>query len=120
MDELFRIPGGDHCATNQVPYSLDSRGIERELLPWCKAHGMPIMAYTPLGRGLVKDPVLAKIGAAHGCSAAAVAIAWTMRDGNAISIPESGSPEHVKENAAALSLNLTPEDLATLDAAHPS
>ena len=62
---------------------------------------------------------LARIGAAHGCSAAAVALAWTIRNGNVIAIPESGSAEHVQENAVALSLTLTPDELHALDAAHP-
>ena len=53
------------------------------------------------------------------CSAAAVALAWTIRNGNVIAIPESGSAEHVKENAVALSLILTPDELNTLDAAYP-
>ncbi len=119
MEDLFRVAGGDRCATNQVRYNLGDRGIERDLLPWCGQRGMPVMAYTPLGDNLVRDPALAKIGAAHGCSAAAVALAWAIRGGNAIAIPESGSPEHVKENAAALSLTLTPQELQTLDAAHP-
>jgi diketogulonate reductase-like aldo/keto reductase len=78
-----------------------------------------VMAYTPLGTGLVRDPTLARIGVAHGCSAAAVALAWCVRSGNVIAIPESGSPEHVKENAVALALTLTPEELQTLDAAYP-
>ena len=119
MEDLFRVPHGDRCATNQVLYNLGSRGIERDLLPWCKERGMPVMAYTPLGTGLVRDPTLARIGAAHGCSAAAVALAWCVRSGNVIAIPESGSAEHVKENAVALSLTLTPEELQTLEAAYP-
>jgi diketogulonate reductase-like aldo/keto reductase len=82
---------------------------------------MPVMAYSPLGGlgGLLRDPTLARIGAAHGCSAAAVALIWTIRSGNIIAIPESGSVAHVKENAAALSLTLTPQELQTLDAAYP-
>ena len=79
---------------------------------------MPVMAYSPLGgaaASLLRDPTLARIGAAHGCSAAAVALAWTIRNGN----PESGSAAHVKENAVALSLTLTPDELHTLDAAYP-
>jgi diketogulonate reductase-like aldo/keto reductase len=55
----------------------------------------------------------------HDCSAAAVALAWVIRSGNVIAIPESGSPAHVKENAVALSVALTPGDLRTLDAAYP-
>ena len=122
MEDLFRVSHGDRCATNQVLYNLASRDIERDLLPWCEQHGMPIMAYSPLGgagAGLLRDPVLARIGAAHNCSAAAVALAWTIRSGNVIAIPESGSAEHVRENAVALSLTLTPDELNTLEAAHP-
>jgi diketogulonate reductase-like aldo/keto reductase len=120
MEDLFRVPDGHRCATNQVLYNLGRRGIEYDLLPWCKQRGMPVMAYSPLGDGsLVHDPTLTKIGAAHGCSATAVALAWAIRSGGVIAIPESGSPAHVKENAVALSLKLNPQELETLDAAHP-
>jgi diketogulonate reductase-like aldo/keto reductase len=122
MEDLFHIPDGDRCATNQVPYNLGDRGIEHDLLPWCEQHDMPLMAYSPLGgpdSRLLRDPALARIGAAHDCSAAAVALAWTIRSAKVIAIPESGSVAHVKENAAALSLMLTPQELATLDAAYP-
>jgi diketogulonate reductase-like aldo/keto reductase len=122
MEELFRVPDGDRCATDQVPYSISDRSIERDLLPWCERHGMPVMAYSPLGGAGAKvltDPTLARIAAAHGCSAAAVALAWAIRGGKVIAIPESGSVAHVKENAVALSLTLTPQELQALDAAHP-
>jgi len=122
MDDLFRVPDGQRCATNQVSYSLRNRRIERDLLPWCTQHNMPVMAYSPLGGDhnlVVGDPTLAKIGAAQGCSAAAVALAWVIRNGNVIAIPESGSSEHTKQNAAALSITLTPQDIQTLDATFP-
>ena len=121
MEDLFQIPQGDRCATNQVLYNLGDRRIEHDLLPWCEQHGMPVMAYSPLGgtgASLLRDPTLVRIGAAHGCSAAAVALAWTIRNGNVIAIPESGSVAHVKENAVALSLTLTPQELQSLDAAY--
>jgi diketogulonate reductase-like aldo/keto reductase len=123
MEDLFRVPYGDRCATNQVLYNLGNRGIERDVLPWCQQHGMPVMAYSPFGgagASLLRDPTLARIAAARNCSAAAVALTWTIRNGNVIAIPESGSTEHVKENAAALSLTLTPDELHTLDAAYTS
>src|SRR6267378_3406075 len=94
MEDLFRVSHGDRCATNQVLYNLGNRGIEHDLLPWCEQHGMPVMAYSPLGgsgASLLRDPTLARIGAAHSCSAAAVALAWAIRNGNIIAIPESGS-----------------------------
>jgi len=120
LENLFRIPQGGRCATNQVPYNIGDRSIEHDLLPWCEQHGMSVMAYSPLGgpgASLLRDTTLARIGAAHGCSAAAVALAWTIRGGHVIAIPESGSVAHVKQNAVALTL--TPQELQTLDAAHP-
>src|SRR6202167_538416 len=122
MEDLFRVPNGHRCATNQVPYSLNNRRIERDVLPWCKQHNLPVMAYSPLGGDnnlVLGDRTLAQIGAAHQCSAAAVALAWVIRGGEGIAIPESGSPAHVRENAVALSIALTPRALQTLDAAFP-
>jgi len=81
-----------------------------------------VMAYSPLGGDnnlVIRDPTLVQIGTAHGCSAAAVALAWVIRNGNVIAIPESGVPAHVKENAVALSLTLTPQEIQILDTAYP-
>jgi diketogulonate reductase-like aldo/keto reductase len=122
MERLLNVPHGGSCATNQVPYSLGDRAIEHDLVSWCAQHAIPVMAYSPLGGSgstLLRDPTLARIGAAHACSPAAVALAWTIRDGNVIAIPESGNLAHVRENAVALSLALTSEELQALDAAHP-
>lgn len=122
MEDLFKVPMGDRCATNQVPYSVNHRNIESDVLPWCKQHNVPVMAYSPLGGDnnlVVADHTLAQIGAAHGCSASAVALAWAIRSGNVIAIPESGAPEHVRDNLAALSLALSAQDLKTIDGAFP-
>ena len=113
MEELFRVPDGHRCATNQVRYSLRVRYFERDVLPWCAEHNMPVMAASPLGgveyaRALLGERTLVELGAMHGCSAAAVALAFVIRSGNVIAIPESGSPAHVKENAAALSIRWIP------------
>jgi diketogulonate reductase-like aldo/keto reductase len=115
MEELFRVPDGHRCATNQVRYSLANRYFERDVLPWCAQHNMPVMAASPLGgveyaRTLLGERTLVELGAMHGCSAAAVALAFVIRSGNVIAIPESGSPEHVKENAVALSIRWIPAD----------
>jgi diketogulonate reductase-like aldo/keto reductase len=122
MEDLFRVPDGHRCATNQVAYSLNNRGIESDVLPWCRQHKLPVMAYSPLGGDnnlVIGDRTLAQIGTTHGYPAAAVALAWVLRSGSVIAIPESGSPAHVRENAVALSIALTPADLQTLDATFP-
>lgn len=116
MEDLFRIRGGEACATNQVVYNLADRRIERGLLAWCEGHGLPIMAYSPLGRGgdLLRNAGLGRVVQRHQSSPAAVALAWTIRSGRVIAIPESGSPAHVRENASALSLRLTEADVDEL------
>jgi len=116
MEALFRVPDGNRCATNQVRYSLRNRGIERDVLTWCEQHNMPVMAASPLGgleeaHTLLGDRTLAQIASMHGCSPAAVALGFVMRSGNVIAIPESGNPEHVKENAVALSIRWVPADV---------
>lgn len=121
MEELYRIPRGAVCATNQVRYNLSDRGIERDLLPWCEQHRVPVMAYSPLGRGgdLLRSAGLARVAGRHQASPAAVALAWTIRSGHVIAIPEAGSPAHVRENAAALTLRLTDADLDDLNRTFP-
>jgi diketogulonate reductase-like aldo/keto reductase len=121
MENLYRVPGGTACATNQVRYNLTDRGIERDLLPWCEQHRVPIMAYSPLGRGgdLLRNAALAQVADRHQSSPAAVALAWTIRSGHVIAIPESGSPAHVRQNASALSLRLTAQDVDDLNRAFP-
>ena len=121
MEELAALADGGRCAANQVLYHPDRRGIEFDLLPWCRARGVPAMAYSPLGQAgrLLRSPALAAVGARHGVSAAQVAIAWSLRDGNTISIPKAASLAHVAANAAAGAVRLTAEDLAEIDAAHP-
>jgi diketogulonate reductase-like aldo/keto reductase len=113
MEELFRVPDGHRCATNQVRYSINNRYMERDVLPWCAQHKMPVMAASPLGglgdaRVVLGERTLVQLGAQHGVSAAAVALAFVIRSGNVIAIPESGDPAHVKENAAALSIRWIP------------
>jgi diketogulonate reductase-like aldo/keto reductase len=117
MEDLYRVRGGDGCATNQVRYNLKDRSIERNLLPWCEQHGLPIMAYSPLdiGGDLLRNTALVRIAERHQSSPAAIALAWTIRSGHVISIPESGSPAHVRQNASALSLRLTDLDLGELN-----
>lgn len=122
MTELSGVPGGKGCAANQVLYHPDSRGIEFDLLPWCAKHAIPVMAYSPLGhsvRKLLGSPALQAVAKRHDATPAQVALAWGMRGGNVISIPKAADAGHVRENAAACDIQLTAEDLAAIDAAHP-
>ncbi|QOG06448.1 aldo/keto reductase [Aureimonas sp. OT7] len=121
MQELMDTPGGRACATNQILYNPEERGTEFDLLPWMRREGMPVMAYSPVGQGghLLRHRALVRVGERHGVSPAQVALAFAIRDGNVIAIPKAGTPEHVRQNAAALHLYLDSEDMAVLDAAFP-
>jgi diketogulonate reductase-like aldo/keto reductase len=120
MQELERLPGGTSVATDQVLYNLTRRGIEWDLLPWCRARRIPIMAYSPIEQGrMLKHPVLRKVATRHGATPAQVALAWLLRQELLCAIPKAGTPEHARENRAALEVRLTDQDLAELDRAFP-
>jgi diketogulonate reductase-like aldo/keto reductase len=120
MEELTALAGGNAVAANQVLYNLTRRGIEYDLLPWSAAHRIPTMAYSPIEQGrLLRQAALRQVAARHGASPAQVALAWLLRRADVIAIPKAGSVKHVQENAAALEIRLTAEDLAELDRAWP-
>ncbi len=118
--ELLALPDGVNCVANQVMYNLAERGIEWDLLPDAQARQMAIMAYCPLGEGqLIDHPGLVALGRRHGVTAATVALAWLLARDGVIAIPKSRSAARVRENAAALSLTLSAEDLDELDRLFP-
>lgn len=121
MEEAIQLEGGNAIATNQVLYNLRRRGIEWDLLPWCRRHGISLMAYSPIEQGrLLDNRVLQAIAQERGVSAAQVAIAWLLHQDSVIAIPKSSRVNHVEQNYAALELRLTAEELEALDAAFPS
>jgi diketogulonate reductase-like aldo/keto reductase len=120
MEELMGIARGRVVQTNQVLYNLTRRGIESDLIPWSRNRRIPIMAYSPVEQGrLLKNARLKPIAARHNATLAQIALAWVLRQEGIIAIPKSGTPDHVRENAAALDITLTPQDLADLEAAFP-
>lgn len=120
LEELAEVADIASCATNQVLYNPEHRGIEFDLLPWQRRHGMPLMAYSPIGQAgrLLRSRALAAVAKRHGATPAQAAIAWALRHEGVIAIPKAGSPAHVEENASAGGLALTAQDLAEIDAAH--
>ncbi|OJY18628.1 MAG: oxidoreductase [Myxococcales bacterium 68-20] len=119
MQELIEL-GGEEVATDQVLYNLSRRGIEYDLLPWCRERRIPIMAYSPIEQGrLLAHPPLKVIAEKHGATPAQVALAWVLRHRGVAAIPKAGTREHVRENRAALEIRLDRDDLAMLDEAFP-
>jgi diketogulonate reductase-like aldo/keto reductase len=110
------------CATNQVLYNPEQRGIEFDLLPWAQTAGMPLMAYCPIAQGghLLKHPALLEVAARHHATPAQVCLAWVLRMNEVIAIPKAINPEHVRLNADAAQLALTEEELNIIDSAWPA
>ena len=120
MNELVALPSGRAVATDQVLYNLTRRGIEFDLIPWCRAQGIPIMAYSPAEQGrLLKQTTLQRVARRLDATPAQVALAWVLRHPHVIAIPKASRIDHVRENRLALDLRLTAGDFAELDRAFP-
>ena len=118
LEEWWKLPGGDATATDQVLYNLGRRGIEFDLLPWLRRRRVPVMAYSPIEQGrLLRKRGLAAIAKRLGATPAQIALAWLIRQKGIIAIPKAGRPDHIRENCAALEVELGREELAELDAA---
>ncbi|KGT95752.1 hypothetical protein NG99_02075 [Erwinia typographi] len=126
LNELLAEKGGAACATNQVLYHLASRGIEYDLLPECQQRKIPVMAYCPLAqagrlrRDLMAHPLLNGIAQQKGISVPQLLLAWAIRKEGVIAIPKASSAAHVAENAAALEVMLTSEELSAINQAFPA
>jgi diketogulonate reductase-like aldo/keto reductase len=120
MAELVGLHGGAEVATNQVLYNVLRRSIEYDLLPWCRRHDIPIMAYSPIEQGrLLGHPTLRSIAVRHSATPAQVALAWVLREDGVNTVPKAATRKHVRENRAALGVQLTEADLTSLDLAFP-
>lgn len=120
LEELVALRQTE-LATDQVLYNLERRGIEYDLLPWCRERSVPIMAYAPIEQArLVVHPVLDGIARRHDdASTAQIALAWVLRHPDVMAIPKAATEAHVRNNFGALRIRLTATDLRELDEAFP-
>src|SRR5258707_8924037 len=125
LEEILAVAGEGKIACNQVLYHLKERAIEHAVIPWCEAHGVAVVAYSPFGHNDFPQPrsrdgeVLQRIANAHGASPRQVALAFLTREPCLFAIPKASTPEHAAENAAAGDLVLGDAEIASLDKAFP-
>jgi diketogulonate reductase-like aldo/keto reductase len=125
LEETWKIAGAGQLVCNQVLYHLQERAIEHAVLPWCEAHGVAVVAYSPFGHGdfpslrSAGGRVLAEIAAAHQATVRQVALAFLVRRPLLFAIPNASRPDHAAENAGAGNLQLTDAEIARLDTAFP-
>jgi diketogulonate reductase-like aldo/keto reductase len=125
LDEALTVAGEGRIACNQVLYHLEQRAIEHAVLPWCEAHRVAVVAYSPLGHGHFPGPrskggrVLREIAVAHDATPRQVALSFLVRHPWLFAIPKASRPDHAAENAGAGDLRLTDAELARIDEAFP-
>jgi pyridoxine 4-dehydrogenase len=103
----------------QNRYSVSDRGSQ-DVLDACEANHIAFLPYFPLAAGRLTRPggALDAIAKAHDATTGQVALAWLLQSSpNAIPIPGTSSGEHLEENYAAVSLELSSEEMETLGAA---
>ncbi len=131
---------------NQVRFSLVSPEPADDLVPYALAHDRLIVAYSPLGQGLLtgagedgssvtgfrsRSPafrevsrrraeplvhVVREIAGTHDATPAQVALAWVISHPNTIAIPGARTVEQLEQNAAAADLELAPHEIERLTA----
>lgn len=120
MKELYDLHKGDTCAANEVLYNLSRRGIEYDLLPWCRENGLPVIAYSPIEQGrILSDKTIMEVARKHDATPAQVALAWVLSHPSVLAIPKAGSVKHVEENYNSLSVELDKEDFDLLNRTFP-
>lgn len=125
LEAAWKAGGEGRMACNQVLYNLKERTIEHAVLPWCEAHGVAVVAYSPFGHGdfpgkhTPGDRVLEDIAAAHGATARQVALRFLLRHVSVLAIPKASGDTHTEDNAGAGALRLTPDEIDRIDRAFP-
>jgi diketogulonate reductase-like aldo/keto reductase len=125
LGEMQAVAGKGKIACNQVLYHLQERAIEHAVMPWCEAHGVAVVAYSPFGHNDFPSPrssageVLQTIADAHGASPRQVALSFLAREPYVFAIPKASTPEHAADNAGAGDLVLSTDEIAALDKAFP-
>lgn len=101
-------------AVNQI--ELHPTFQQRELAAKSRSHGIAVEAYSPLGQGAdLGSATVTELAETHGATPAQIVLAWHLGSGNIV-IPKSVHPERIRQNLAAASLQLTPEELAAISA----
>jgi diketogulonate reductase-like aldo/keto reductase len=132
MEKAQSALGSHVLSCNQVGYHVNDRRIENDVLPYCREHGITVMAYSPFGYapqffggrgfpepGTKECQVLDSIGEKYGATSYQVVLNWILRHEGLITIPKAKSLVHIKSNIRALELTLSDEDLQLIDLHFP-
>lgn len=125
LAEILDVAGEGRIACNQVLYHLNERAIEHSVIPWCEAHGVAVVAYSPFGHDDFPEPqsaggkVLNEIAARLGATPRQVALAFLTRSPQVFAIAKASSVNHAADNAGAGNVMLSNSDIAAIDKVFP-
>jgi diketogulonate reductase-like aldo/keto reductase len=126
LEELYSLSSEHSPACNQVLYHLQERAIEHTVIPWCSAHGIAVVAYSPFGSHSgfpapqsAGGRLLQQIADRHGATPRQVALRFLLRNTSVLAIPKASTPEHVVDNAKAGGLELSHAEVARIEEAFP-
>jgi diketogulonate reductase-like aldo/keto reductase len=120
MEEAVRIAGPGKIACDQVLYHVGERTVEHELLPWCEAKGVAVVAYSPLGaKSFPSSPAFESLAAEKGVTPRQLGLAYLLHRPSVFAIPKTSNLAHLEENARAASIRLGESDLRAIDEAFP-
>lgn len=125
LEEAVRIVGDGRIVCNQVLYHVSERSIEQRVVPWCRDHGIAVVAYSPFGSGRFPSTrsnggrVLASIAERRNITVHQVALAYLIQQSAVFTIPKAARMEHVLDNAKAGNLELTRAEMRAVSDAFP-
>ncbi len=117
MKELFECEGGKDCFCDQVLYNISARGIEYDLLPWCKENGVLVMAYSPLCQSaadrkkVTADKRIISVSKSENKTPESLMLSFVVRNKDIITVFKTSSKEHLENNMQNVFVPITPEHL---------
>ncbi len=120
MKEAQEALSTETIVSNQVEYSLLSREIEVDVLPYCSSEKITIIAYSPLARGHISSArsgnsaLLDQIAERYRKTRSQVALNWLTSWENVVVIPKADRLDHVRENCGASDWRLSREDFEAI------
>jgi len=102
--------------SNQVEYNIMVKGIEDDLLPFCRKENITVIAYSPLARGeIFKEKkvyeLLNELASKYGKSIAQISLNYLIAEGGVVAIPKASNIKHVEENVGAADFTISKEDM---------
>lgn len=126
MEDLFACKNGNHCYANQFLYNVSARGVEYDLIPWCKEHNVLPMIYSPLGDtrqaqlAIAKNTEIQQICEKKQISVTNLMLRFVVRNKDLVTVFKTSSLAHLKENMDGVETGFTQEEMDLINQCFPA